>query len=66
MSAAKAKLLLLFGLSLCCMGQQSAMGQSVPAPNTDPDRLRAIVQAAAQKAGTKGSYLDCGLATARC
>ncbi len=51
--AAHLKLLLLFGFSLCCMGQQSAMGQSVSAPNTDPDRLRAIVQAGAQKAGTK-------------
>jgi D-alanyl-D-alanine carboxypeptidase len=31
----------------------SAMGQIVPPPNTDPDRVRAIVQAGAQKAGTK-------------
>jgi CubicO group peptidase (beta-lactamase class C family) len=49
----KVKLLLLFGLSLCCPGQQTAMGQTVPPPNTDPDRLRAIVQGGAQKAGTK-------------
>jgi D-alanyl-D-alanine carboxypeptidase len=53
MSAAKVKLLLLFGLSLCCLGQHAAVGQTVPASNTDPDRLRAIVQAGAQKAGTK-------------
>src|SRR5882757_219760 len=53
MSAAKVRLLLLLGLSLCCLGQQAAAGQAVPAPNTDPDRLRAIVQAEAQKDGTK-------------
>jgi CubicO group peptidase (beta-lactamase class C family) len=53
MSAAKVKLLLLLGLSLCYLGQQTAMGQTVPPPNADPDRLRAIVQAGAQKAGTK-------------
>ncbi|HEY3930125.1 MAG TPA: serine hydrolase domain-containing protein [Candidatus Koribacter sp.] len=52
-SGGKVKLLLLFCLSLWCAGQQSAIGQSVAAPNTDPDRLRAIVQAGAQKAGTK-------------
>jgi D-alanyl-D-alanine carboxypeptidase len=51
----KNKALLLLGLSLCCLGAQTAMGQTVArsAPNTDPDRLRAIVQAGAQKAGTK-------------
>jgi len=53
MSAAKVRLLLLLGLSLCCLGQQAAAGQAVPAPNTDPDRLRAIVQAEAQKDGAK-------------
>jgi D-alanyl-D-alanine carboxypeptidase len=53
MSAVKAKLLLLLGLSVCYLGEQTAMGQTVPTPNTDSDRLRAIVQAGAQKAGTK-------------
>jgi hypothetical protein len=50
----KTKLLLLLGLSLCYLGEQTAMGQSVPGspPNADPDRLRAIVRAGAQKAGT--------------
>jgi CubicO group peptidase (beta-lactamase class C family) len=51
----KNKLLLLLGLSLCCLGSEATMGQSVArsAPNVDPDRVRAIVQAGAQKAGTK-------------
>ncbi len=51
----KTKLLLLVGLSLCCLGEQTAMGQTVPGsrPNADPDRLRAIVQAGAQEAGTQ-------------
>ena len=52
MLAATVKVLLLLGLSLCCLGQQAA-GQTVPAPNTDPDRLRAIIQAEAQKDGAK-------------
>jgi len=53
-STMKTKLLLLLGLSLCYLGEQTAMGQSVPGspPNADPDRLRAIVRAGAQKAGT--------------
>jgi hypothetical protein len=53
-SAMKTKLLLFFGLSLCYLGEQT-MGQTVPGspPNADPDRLRAIVQAGAQKIGTK-------------
>jgi CubicO group peptidase (beta-lactamase class C family) len=49
----KTKLLALLGLSLCFLGEQTAIGQTVPAPNADPDRLRAIIQAGAQKAGTK-------------
>jgi D-alanyl-D-alanine carboxypeptidase len=51
----KTKLLLLLGLSLCFLGQQTALGQTVTGspPNADPDRLRAIVQAGGQKAGTK-------------
>jgi D-alanyl-D-alanine carboxypeptidase len=40
-------------LALSLAGEQAAMGQDVPPPNTDPDRLRAIVQAEAQKDGTK-------------
>ncbi len=53
-STMKTKLLLLLGLSLCYLGEQTAMGQTVPGspPNADPDRLRAIVRAGAQKAGT--------------
>ena len=49
----KTKLLFLLGFSLCFLGEQTAIGQTVPAPNADPERLRAIVQAGAQKAGTK-------------
>jgi D-alanyl-D-alanine carboxypeptidase len=48
----RAKLVLLLGLSLCCPGSQNAVSQTV-SPNADPGRLRAIVQAEAQKAGTK-------------
>jgi CubicO group peptidase (beta-lactamase class C family) len=48
------KLLLFLGLSLCFLGQRTALGQTVGSlPNADPDRLRAIVQAEAQKVGTK-------------
>jgi D-alanyl-D-alanine carboxypeptidase len=60
----KTKLLLFLGLALCCLGEQTAMAQAAPGlpPNTDPDRLRAIVQAEAQKAGTKavvfGMWMD--------
>jgi hypothetical protein len=51
----RTRFLLLLGLSLCCLGEQTAMGQTGPGspPNADPDRLRAIVRAGAQKAGTK-------------
>jgi CubicO group peptidase (beta-lactamase class C family) len=51
----KNEFLLLLGFSLCCLGAETAMGQTVvrSAPNTDPDRARAIVQEGAQKAGTK-------------
>jgi CubicO group peptidase (beta-lactamase class C family) len=48
----KTKLLLLLGLSLCCMREQTAKAHGPP-PNADPLRLREIVQAQAQKAGTK-------------
>jgi D-alanyl-D-alanine carboxypeptidase len=53
MSLVKTKLLLLLGLSLCYLGEQTAVGQTVPAPKADPDRLQAIVQAGARKAGLK-------------
>jgi hypothetical protein len=51
----KNKSLLLLGLSLCTLGSEAAIGQTVArsTPNVDPNRLRAIVQAGAQKAGTK-------------
>jgi D-alanyl-D-alanine carboxypeptidase len=39
-------------LALSFAGTQAAMGQTVP--NTDPDQLRAIVQAQAEKDATKG------------
>ena len=48
----RTKLLLLLGLALCCPGTQNAMSETV-SPNADPGRLRVIVQAEAQKAGTK-------------
>jgi D-alanyl-D-alanine carboxypeptidase len=56
--------LLFLGLALCCLGERTAMAQAAPGPppNADPDRLRAIVQAEAQKAGTKavvfGMWVD--------
>jgi D-alanyl-D-alanine carboxypeptidase len=51
----KNKSLLLLGLSLCSLGSEAAIGQTVArsTPNVDPNRLRAVVQAGAQKAGTK-------------
>jgi CubicO group peptidase (beta-lactamase class C family) len=51
----KTNLLFLFGLFLCCLGAQGALGQAGPnsPPNTDPGRVRAIVEAGAQEAGTK-------------
>ena len=58
-STMKTKLLLVLGLFLCVLGGQTAIGQPVPAspPNADPDRLRAIVRAGAQKAGTQAVEL---------
>jgi D-alanyl-D-alanine carboxypeptidase len=52
---AKTSILFLVGLSLSNFGEQPAMGQTVPGspPNANPDRLRAIVEAGAQQAGTK-------------
>jgi D-alanyl-D-alanine carboxypeptidase len=52
-STMKTKLLLL--LALCCLGGQSALGQTRPgsSANANPDRLRAIVQAWAREAHTK-------------
>ena len=52
----KTKLLFLLGFSFCCvrgMGEQTAIAASGPAPNADPDQVRAIVEAEAQKLGTK-------------
>jgi CubicO group peptidase (beta-lactamase class C family) len=52
----KAKLLLLLGssFSLVCggIGEQS-QSTAGPAPNPDPDRVKAIVEAQAQKLGSK-------------
>jgi CubicO group peptidase (beta-lactamase class C family) len=49
--------LLLFALSLCCLaGGMTAMAEEAAAsaaPNTDADRLRALVQSEAEKLGTK-------------
>ncbi len=49
-------------VALSLAGEQAAMGEDVPPPNTDPDQLRAIVQAEAQKDGTKavefGMWVD--------
>jgi hypothetical protein len=49
------RLSLVLGLTLCCLGEQTATGQPAPAssPNADPDRVRAIVRAGAEKAGTQ-------------
>jgi D-alanyl-D-alanine carboxypeptidase len=54
-STVKTRLSLVLGLFLCVLGGQTAIGQPVPAspPNADPDRVRAIVRAGADKAGAK-------------
>jgi D-alanyl-D-alanine carboxypeptidase len=46
---------LLLGLSVSCLGQPAAIGQTEagPHPNADPRRLRAIVETGAQEAHTK-------------
>jgi D-alanyl-D-alanine carboxypeptidase len=49
----KTKPLLLLGLFICCIGEATAQTSSGPAPNADPDRVRVIVQAEAEKARTK-------------
>jgi D-alanyl-D-alanine carboxypeptidase len=51
----KSRLLLLLGLLMFYMEGQAAVGQAVAGhpPNADPHRLRAIVQAGAQKAHTR-------------
>ena len=49
----KTKPLLLLGLFICCIGEATAQTSSGPGPNADPDRVRAIVQAEAEKARTK-------------
>ena len=49
-------------VALSLAGEQAAMGQDVPPPNTDPDQLRAIVQAEAKKDSTNavefGMWVD--------
>ena len=54
----KTKLWLLIGISFCCVcggiGEEARKVQSAgAAPNVDPDRVRAIVEAEAQKHGNK-------------
>jgi D-alanyl-D-alanine carboxypeptidase len=49
----KTKPLLLLGLFICCIGEATAQTSSGPTPNADPDRVRSIVQAEAEKARTK-------------
>jgi D-alanyl-D-alanine carboxypeptidase len=49
----KTKPLLLLSLLICCLGEATAQTASGPPPNMDPDRVRAIVQAEAEKAGSK-------------
>src|SRR5436305_7363194 len=48
----KMGLLILLCISPCFSGKQSAIGQT-EGPNTDPRRVREIVQAESQKAATK-------------
>ena len=43
----------LLGLTVCYLGAQTAVAQPAPSPNADPERVRAIVQANAQKLGTR-------------
>ena len=45
--------MLLLGLTACNLGAQTALAQPVSPPNADPERVRAIVQASAQKLGTR-------------
>src|SRR5215510_9220264 len=51
----KGKRLLLLGLSLCFLSQQTTVAQPAPAsrPNTDPRRVRTIVEDLANKSGAK-------------
>jgi hypothetical protein len=49
----KTKLLFLLGLSLSSVAEVRAQAASGSLPNADPDRVRAIVEAGAQKAGSK-------------
>ena len=51
----KAKRLLLLGLALCVLSQQTTVAQPAPAsrPNTDPRRVRTIVEDLANKSGAK-------------
>ena len=47
----KTKRLLLLVLSMCCLGEHTAIGQTAP-PNVDRARVRSIVEAEAQKVET--------------
>ena len=49
--------LLVLGLTLCFLLQQTAVAQpaAAPPPNADPDRVRGIVQAEAKKSGARRS-----------
>ena len=49
----KMKPLLLLSLLICRMGEATAQTTLGSPPNMDPDRLRAIVQAEAEKARSK-------------
>jgi CubicO group peptidase (beta-lactamase class C family) len=49
----KTKLLFLLSLALYCLGEAKAQAASGSLPNADPERVRAIVEAGAQKAGSK-------------
>jgi CubicO group peptidase (beta-lactamase class C family) len=49
----KTKLFFLLGLSLYCVGEAKAQAASGSLPNADPARIRAIVEAGAEKARSK-------------
>ncbi len=49
----KTKRLFPLVLGLCIVGREASVGQTIPPPNADPDRLQAIVHAGAQAAGAK-------------
>jgi D-alanyl-D-alanine carboxypeptidase len=49
----KTQRLLLLGLTVSYLGAQTAVAEAAPPLNADPERVRAIVQANAQKLGTR-------------